>query len=91
MASVEITITVEFDVEVEREYDDDGCGSPARTGNSMTGCRGSYWSIKSVTFAGTPEQAVKIINEALADHADDLNPDDYADDDREFEYDDDEY
>lgn len=69
---------VPFDVVVEREYDDDGCGSPSRTGNSMTGCRGSYWSIKSVTFAGTAEEALELINRELANYADDLDPDDYA-------------
>lgn len=77
---MEITLLdVPFDVEVEREYDDDGCGSPSRTGNSMTGYRGSHWAIKSVTFDGTPEQALALINAALADSADDLDPDDYAD------------
>ena len=69
---------VPFDVVVEREYDDDGCGSPSRTGNSMTGCRGSYWAIKSVTFAGTAEEALELINRELANYADDLDPDDYA-------------
>jgi len=37
---------IEFDITVtlEREYDDDGCGSPSTSGNSMTGRRGrGYW------------------------------------------------
>lgn len=69
---------VPFDVIVEREYDDDGCGSPSRTGNSMTGCRGSYWRIKSVRFSGTAEEALDLINGALSYYADTLDPDDYA-------------
>ena len=37
---------IEFDITVtlEREYDDDGCGSPSTSGNGMTGRRGrGYW------------------------------------------------
>lgn len=39
---ITITREVEFDIilTLERHYDDDGCGSPSRSGNSMTGSRG---------------------------------------------------
>ena len=76
--TIEIMLTVPFDVEVEREDDDDGAGSPSVTGNSMTGKRGSFWAIKSVTFDGTAEKALAAINAALDDCKDDLDANDYA-------------
>jgi hypothetical protein len=42
---VEVTreITFKVIVTVKEEDDDDGCGGPSSTGNSMTGYRGSYF------------------------------------------------
>ena len=56
MAKNTITVTVTreitFDVEVvvDYEYDDDGCGGPGSTGNSMTGYRGKYLSAQDFTI-----------------------------------------
>lgn len=36
----DITVTVTLEVEIDPEFDDDGCGPPSKTGNSMTGNRG---------------------------------------------------
>ncbi len=47
VAYVERTVYVEvkvgIDVYLEPWDDDDGCGPPSRTGNSMTGYRGTRW------------------------------------------------
>lgn len=58
-------IEVEAVAEWEWEYDDDGCGGPGTTGNSMTGYRGRYKSVTGLRFAGTAEEALKILNDAL--------------------------
>ena len=76
--TIEIMLTVPVTVEVEREYDDDGCGSPSVTGNSMTGCRGSYWVIKSIEFDGTDAAAREAINAALEEWIGSLDADEYA-------------
>lgn len=45
--TVTLTRTITFDVEVtlDWEHDDDGCGSPSSSGNSMTGNRGKYLTV----------------------------------------------
>jgi hypothetical protein len=51
--TITVVREVEFEIKVvfEREYDDDGCGSPSTTGNSMTGRRGSgYWVATDYTI-----------------------------------------
>lgn len=58
-------ISVNAVAEWEWEYDDDGCGGPGTTGNSMTGYRGRYKSVTGLRFAGTAEEALKILNDAL--------------------------
>lgn len=70
------TVIVEYDV--EREFDDDGCGSPSRTGNSMTGYRLSYLVpvIHSITDAETDEAikddaAYEIVYEKLREKLED--------------------
>jgi len=38
--NITLNITLDVDVWAEIDRDDDGCGSPSSTGNSMTGARG---------------------------------------------------
>ena len=74
-------------VECEREWDDDGCGSPSVTGNSMTGCRGSQIVPLSIEDIYMPIDAeiMELVNaddqdvldavaEAEADDDDDKQP-----------------
>lgn len=57
---VEVTIEVDVDVEYDHEYDDDGCGSPSKTGNSMTGCRGKYFVAGNVSISQDALDRAKI-------------------------------
>jgi len=79
---VSITREITFDVEViaELEWDDDGCGSPSRTGNSMTGCRGSYYApstIKLFTPLPTLAESVKETVDSDDDEITDALRDDF--------------
>jgi hypothetical protein len=49
--TISVTREITFDVEVtlDWEYDDDGCGSPSSSGNSMTGYRGKYLVVTDYT------------------------------------------
>ena len=57
---VEVTIEVDVDVEYDHEYDDDGCGSPSKTGNSMTGCRGTRLVVGDVSISQDSLDRAKI-------------------------------
>jgi len=77
---VERTVPLLVVVECEREWDDDGCGSPSVTGNSMTGCRGSKIVPLSIEYVHSPSEAKikKLVNtddqdvlDAIADEVSD--------------------
>jgi hypothetical protein len=64
-----VSISVEIEVLVEvtcsAVHDDDGCGSPSRTGNSMTGNRGRLgWEVDSYDFSA--EAVQKSVADVLA-------------------------
>lgn len=64
--SFEVTLDVRGWAVLEKEYDDDGCGSPSKSGNSMTGCRGSHFAVVDIELA---DQGLfeKQISEAVLD------------------------
>jgi len=61
---VEVTLTLTVTVAFDMEEDDDGCGGPSRTGNSMTGRRGKYPVV--VGCSVTPEQVAEKLSEAMS-------------------------
>jgi len=71
--TVEITLEVSVGVNYFYEYDDDGCGSPESTGNSMTGRRGGKhtvvdyvsWNPSDMEKDEALAQLVTCINEEL--------------------------
>jgi len=72
---IEVPVTPAF----EKEYDDDGCGSPSCTGNSMTGRRGSYWVCTGVTADLSDAELRKLVESELNEQNEskirDLQPD----------------
>jgi len=66
------SIVIEVSCEIEREYDDDGCGDPTRSGNSMTGCRGSYPVVTRIEFNhGDAARAIEAYIEAHREEIED--------------------
>lgn len=68
---LEVTIEVEVVVDTETEYDDDGCGSPSRSGNSMTGYRGSYPVATGVTLCCSPAELARLVETAAYEQNED--------------------
>lgn len=68
-------LTIEIEVEcsliTETEYDDDGCGSPSRTGNSMTGRRGSYKVCTGVECDLSDAELRKLVEQAAFEQNED--------------------
>lgn len=48
-------LELELPVRWETEHDDDGCGEPHKSGNAMTGCRGS----RRVAYIGKLDYEVR--------------------------------
>lgn len=64
-----ITHTLTLDIPIKAildwEHDDDGCGSPSRTGNSMTGYRGRTLVIDSVVIEATDAELASLVRKAF--------------------------
>ena len=71
--SILVTREVTFAVQitVAREYDDDGCGDPIRSGNSMTGCRGSHLVADKIEIDNT-DLLIDAAIEAVSPDDDDI-------------------
>jgi len=63
--SIELTLDLDCELEIIEERDDDGCGSPSSTGNSMTGSRGTYAVCESVKLDMTDEEIVRRVRAAF--------------------------
>jgi len=60
-----IEIELPYSIITDTEDDDDGCGSPSSTGNSMTGRRGSYTVCTGVECDLSDKELRKLVEEAM--------------------------
>lgn len=63
--SIELTLDLDCELEIIEERDDDGCGSPSSSGNSMTGSRGAYAVCESVKLDMTDAEIVRRVRAAF--------------------------
>jgi len=63
--SIELTLDLDCELEIIEERDDDGCGSPSLSGNSMTGSRGTYAVCESVKLDMTDDEIVRRVRAAF--------------------------
>lgn len=62
---LEVTVTVEIEVDLIPREDDDGCGDSSKTGNSMTGSRPcSGWNVEDWKLAN-PKAVLQAITDSL--------------------------
>lgn len=71
---VGLVIPLEIEVDAElvysKEYDDDGCGSSSKSGNSMTGSRDSFLTADSLRLNMTDVEIVQTVRRAAERHLD---------------------
>lgn len=64
--TVDITIPVTVTVRYSLEHDDDGCGDPSTTGNSMTGRRGRPRPVVDSVALTDPRTALETLTNTVA-------------------------
>lgn len=69
-ATIAVEIELAAECTIDTEYDDDGCGDPARSGNSMTGCRGSYPVVTRIEVA--PAEAARVVEAYIERHREEI-------------------